>query len=254
VAPAAVRFSGARVLRSLAPKINSISPGFGAPATTIQVIINGAGFGADTFAVVDGNGISALIINKTTTQLTASFDIALNATPGNHNVTVTSNNETSNSKVFSVRVPDHLVVLTDQQGFTTDLGGGGTCPTSYYIRQVQFRVVSSDASGALPTGDVVVEERFGTVTTNTCGNGQPQAASCAPTVNNGTFIDSISTACGSASGPANCGYDIGWKWYWCGNGAQGIQILASLTAQVRKGSVVLNGRSANWPPGTAFRP
>lgn len=150
--------------------------------------------------------------------------------------------------------PDHLVVVEEQQGFTTQLPSGGTCPSSYYLRQVRFRVVSNDANGALPVGNVIVEERFTTVTTNTCGNGQPQAASCATTINNGTFLDSISTGCGSASGPANCGYDINWKWYWCGNGTTGIQTLASLTAQVRKGSVTLNGRSTAWPPGTPFRP
>lgn len=149
--------------------------------------------------------------------------------------------------------PDHLVVVEEQQGFTTQLPSGGTCPSPYFLRQVRFRVVSSDANGALPVGNVVVEERFTTVTTNTCGNGQPQAVSCA-TTNNGTFLESISTGCGSASGQANCGYDISWKWYWCGNGTTGIQTLASLTAQVRKESVSLNGRSTAWPVGTAFRP
>lgn len=150
--------------------------------------------------------------------------------------------------------PDHLVVVEEQQGSTTQLPTGGTCPNPYFLRQVRFRVVSSDANGALPVGNVVVEERFNSVTTNTCGNGQPQAAPCTTTINNGTFIDSISTGCGSAAGQANCGYDISWKWYWCGNGTQGIQILASLTAQVRKESVTLNGRSTEWPTGTAFRP
>ena len=161
------------------------------------------------------------------------------------------------SATASVQVaasPDHLVVVEEQQGLTTQLPSGGTCPNPYFLRQVRFRVVSSDANGAFPVGNVVVEERFDSVTTNTCGNGQPQAASCAPTINNGTFIDNISTGCGSASGPANCGYDINWKWYWCGNGTTGIQTLASLTAQVRKGSVTLNGRSTAWPPGTPFRP
>jgi hypothetical protein len=150
--------------------------------------------------------------------------------------------------------PDHLVVVEEQQGFTTQLPGGGTCPNPYFLRQVRFRFVSSDANGALPVGDVVVEERFDSVTTNTCGNGQPQAASCAPTVNNGTFLETISPGCGSASGPENSGYDINWKWCWCGNGTTGVQTLASLTAQVRKGSVTLNGRSTAWPAGTAFRP
>jgi hypothetical protein len=225
---------------AVGPRIDSMSPAFGAPATTVQVAISGAGFGADSFALADGNGISILITDKSATQLTASFDISLNAIAGDHNVTVRSNNQTSNSKTFSVRVPDHLVVLADQQGYTTQTPTG-TCATQYYIRQVQFQVVSSDATGHLPVGNVVVEERFDSVTTNTCGSGQPQASSCAATINTGTFIDTISTGCGSANGPVNCGYDIAWKWYWCGNGTQGIQTLASLTAQVRRDSVTLTG-------------
>jgi hypothetical protein len=149
--------------------------------------------------------------------------------------------------------PDHLVVLGDQQGYTTQTPTG-TCAVQYFIRQVRFQVVSSDTNGALPVGNVVVEERFDSVTNNTCGNGQPQASSCLPTIGGGTFIDTISPNCGSVNGPPNCGYDINWKWYWCASVGQGIQTLASLTAQVRRDSVTLNGRPTTWPAGTPFRP
>jgi hypothetical protein len=149
--------------------------------------------------------------------------------------------------------PDHLVLLAEQQGYTRELSSGGTCASLYFIRQLVFRVVSQDSNGAGPVGNVRVEERFDSVTTNTCLNGQPQASACSLTINNGTFIESISTGCGSQNGPVGCGYDINWKWYWCGNGTQGIVTLASLNAQVRRDSVTLNGRSSEWPVGTAFR-
>ncbi|MCA1579695.1 MAG: hypothetical protein LC794_20310 [Acidobacteria bacterium] len=150
--------------------------------------------------------------------------------------------------------PDHLVLLADVQGYTNQLPNGGTCPANYFIRQVQFRVVSQDSNGAAPVGDVVVRELFDSISTNTCGNGQPIPSGCDPTDGDGTFIDSITTGCGAVSGPANCGYDANWSWHWCGRINLPIVKLASLNAQVRRDSVTLNGRSQAWPVGTAFRP
>ena len=143
--------------------------------------------------------------------------------------------------------PHHLVVMVDQQGFTTL----GNCSGQYYLRQVQFRVVSQSGQ---TVGDVSVEEIFDSVTNNTCGNGQPQASGCAPTSGGGTFIENVSPGCGSRNGPAGCGYDSVWKWYWCNNGAQGLVALASLNAQVRKESVSINGRASAWPAGSIFNP
>ena len=41
---------------------------------------------------------------------------------------------------------------------------------------------------------------------------------------------------------------------WCGTVNTGIVKLASLTAQVRRDSVTVSGRSSSWPAGTVFRP
>jgi hypothetical protein len=53
------------------------------------------------------------------------------------------------------------------------------------------------------------------VSNNTCGTGNHRLQD-APTITigtaTGTFIDSVSTGCGSANGPAGCGYDIDWGW------------------------------------------
>ena len=162
------------------------------------------------------------------------------------------------SPVHVAASPDHLKVLQDLQGFITALPNGGQCATQYWIRQINFQVVSQDSNGSGPVGNVPVEEQFATVSNNTCGNGQPQASGCAPTINTGTatgtFIDSITTGCGSGNGPAGCGYDIDWGWYCCGSFSRGIVKLASLNGQVRNNSVTINGRSTAWPNGTMFRP
>ncbi len=144
----------------------------------------------------------------------------------------------------------HLLIsrVTDQ------LPNGARCPNLFFLRQVQFQVVSQDSNGAAPVGNVVVRELFDSLSNNSCGNGLPMASGCAPTINNGTFLENISPGCGSATGPANCGYDINWSWHWCGSVNSPLVKLASLNAQVRRDGVTLNGRSGPWPPGTPFRP
>jgi hypothetical protein len=152
--------------------------------------------------------------------------------------------------------PDHLVVVRDQSGYTNLLPDGSTCQYgNFFMRQVGFQVVSQDSNGAQPVGDVVVRETFDSVSDNTCGNDKPEPTGCLSTTNNGTFIDSITVFCKGSTGPANCGYDIKWGWYWCGNVNRPIVKLASLTAQVRRDSVTLNGLATpgSWPAGTPFR-
>jgi hypothetical protein len=67
---------------------------------------------------------------------------------------------TQNTPVQVAASPDHLVVLQDLQGFTTQLPNGNQCATQYFIRQINFQVVSHDSNGAAPVGNVPVEERF----------------------------------------------------------------------------------------------
>jgi len=218
-------------------------------------------------ATVDGNEVTFIGAGQTTIKASWNSSVSVSTQcsggpgflPGPEPigpVTCCNSNTQPRSESTSVQVaasPDHLVLLAEQQGYTRDLPDGGTCVGLYFIRQLVFQVVSQDSNGAGPVGNVRVEERFDSVTTNTCLNGQPQASACTLTINKGTFIESISTGCGSQNGPVGCGYDINWRWYWCGNGSQGIVTLASLNAQVRRDSVTLNGRSSEWPSGTAFR-
>ncbi len=94
------------------PVIDSITPSRALIGTSVDVAITGKGFTADSFIVVEGNGFSALITSKSSTKLIARFDISLNADPGNHNVSVVSNNQSSNKVGFFVQVPSSLSVLS----------------------------------------------------------------------------------------------------------------------------------------------
>jgi hypothetical protein len=170
-----------------------------------------------------GSDADVTAINSGTATVTAQWDVysytsTYNFELGTYVCEESSEQAAPNTPVQVAPAPDHLIVLADQQGFTTQTPTG-TCATQYFIRQIKFQVVSKDPN-PMAVGNVPVEEQFASVTTNTCGNGQPQASGCAPTVTDGTatgtFIESVSPGCGSANGPANCGYDINWAWYWCG--------------------------------------
>jgi hypothetical protein len=215
-------------------------------------------------ASVSGIGSDADVagINTGTATVTAQWDVysytsVFNFELGTYVCEEMVEQTQPNTPVQVAASPDHLVVLQDLQGSISALPDGGECATQYWIRQIRFQVVSQDSNGAGPVGNVPVEELFASVTNNTCGNGQPDPSTCAPTVTEGTatgtFIESISPGCGSANGPPNCGYDINWGWYWCGSFTRGIVKLATLNAQVRQTSVTLNGRPTAWPNGTAFR-
>ena len=212
-------------------------------------------------AGVSGIGSDADVtgINSGTATVTAqwevySYESVFNFELGTYVCEQSVEQTQPNTPVQVAASPDHLIVLGDQQGYTTQLANGGQCATQYFIRQINFQVVSQDSNGALPVGNVPIEELYGSVSTNSCGNGQPLASGCAPTVLNGTFIESVTPGCGSGNGAANCGYDIDWGWYWCGSISRGIVKLASLNSQVRRDSVTINGRATAWPNGTAFRP
>lgn len=210
-----------------------------------------SGIGSDADVTGVNSGAATVTAHWDVYSYTSTYDFELGAY-----VCEESSEQTApNSPVQVAGAPDHLMVLRDQQGLTDQLPNGGQCATLYFIRQIKFQVLSQNSNAMVR--NVPVEEQFFGVSTNTCGNGQPQASGCALTVTDGTvmgtFIDSVSTGCGSANGPANCGYDIDWNWYWCGS-LSGVRVkLASLNAQVRKDSVTINGRSSQWLPGTEFR-
>jgi hypothetical protein len=106
--------AGAGAGTTVAPKITSISPSVGSPGSSESVTVNGAGFGADSFMSASNNGISIVITNiASASQATATFQVSSSTPAGSYQITLTSNSQTSNAVTFTVRVPDHLVVVSD---------------------------------------------------------------------------------------------------------------------------------------------
>jgi len=104
--------------------------------------------------------------------------------------------------------PDHLRVVVDTNGVLAD------CPT-VEIRRVTFQVVDNLET---PVTYAPVQENFFHITTNTCGNGTPNASPCTPTDGSGRFIDTMTINCGGVGGPPHCGYDLTDHWEWCPSG------------------------------------
>src|SRR5207248_3205007 len=147
------------------------------------------------------------------TSMSATFSVDANATAGDRNVTVTVNSQTSNSKTFTVQVPDRLRVVSDTGNFTL-----ANCPT-VVGRLITYQVSDSSTNHLAIAQAISVEDAFDSQTTNTCGNGQPANAFCEPTNDNGQFRDGITmTDTCNASTVANCnanpscGYEHTQRW------------------------------------------
>ncbi|MCP9495952.1 MAG: IPT/TIG domain-containing protein [Pyrinomonadaceae bacterium MAG19_C2-C3] len=94
------------------PSVSSITPARGLIGNTIQITINGDGFGATPKVNVPANGgitVSAVSAANGGTQVKATFAIAEDATGGNIAISVTAGGKTSNSKNFFVQIPSKLV-------------------------------------------------------------------------------------------------------------------------------------------------
>jgi hypothetical protein len=96
-------------------ELTSISPDSGLIGTTVPVDIHGSNFSeCQVISIsISGTGVSASSIDwHNTGLLTADFQIASNATPGNHTVTVSFNGVPTNSENFYVQVPTSLSVVS----------------------------------------------------------------------------------------------------------------------------------------------
>jgi hypothetical protein len=198
------------------PHIDSISPAASAVGHPVTVNLSGKGF-AQGASINAGSGVTVSEITvSSSTSMSATFSVDANATAGDRNVTVTVNSQTSNSKTFTVQVPDRLRVVGD-----TGDGVLASCQT-VHGRRITYQIADSSASHSAITQAISVEEALDNLTTNTCGNGQPSASSCAPADDSGQFIDQISVAptCSSValsncSSNPSCGYEYTQRWSTC---------------------------------------
>jgi hypothetical protein len=145
----------------------------------------------------------------------------------------------------NVGVPDHLIVVVDQQG------ASAMCPsTGVQLRQMQMRVV--DVGGnTVPNSPSVVESLNPAQPANSCGNGSPIPASCAPTAADSTFIDSMGVSgnlCNSGiSRSSGCGFTATSTWNACAT--SGINTLWVSPRVVKSNLVTVDSNSTSFIPG-----
>jgi hypothetical protein len=129
----------------------------------------------------------------------------------------------------NVRLPHHLQVISDDNGVVYQ------CQT-IVGRQIKMKVV--DISNQV-VGLVPVRENFVSITTNTCGNGQPLPTQCGDTDNaNSEFTDNITVNCNNVGG--SCGYNLTDEWQWCPLGSLPVNI-GRLVDTVHANAITVNG-------------
>ena len=85
------------------PVISSISPASGTLGASVPVTLTGANFLAGATVAVSNSGVTVSNVTVVSaTQITANFAIAVTASPGPANVTVTASNGTSAPAVFTI--------------------------------------------------------------------------------------------------------------------------------------------------------
>ena len=143
--------------------------------------------------------------------------------------------------------PDHVRVVLDEQGYP------GTCAnTGVYVRRMQMQVVDiNDANVTVPFSE---QETLSQISTNTCGNGSPIGASCAPAESGGQFGDEMEVShnvCGSGiNRNSGCGYTLTATWSICSGPAASQVPVWSYDGETRSNQIKVNGRSTSYPAGT----
>ena len=142
--------------------------------------------------------------------------------------------------------PDHLVVVTDQQG------ASASCPsTGIQLRQMKMRVVDTNGT-TVPNSPSVAEAQNPSQPANSCGNGSPVASGCAATASDGTFIDNMavsSNLCNSGiSRSSGCGFTVTSTWSACAtSGSNSLWVSPRTTTS---NLVTVDGNSTSFSAGT----
>ncbi len=104
---------------TLPPTLTSISPNTGVQGQTVSVMLTGTNFA--TGATVNVSGTLVTVSNTTvvsSTEITAMFALAANATPGDRNVTVTSSGTTTTTVTFTILPPLAVISTSPAIGAT----------------------------------------------------------------------------------------------------------------------------------------
>jgi hypothetical protein len=105
------------------PTLTSIAPASGVTGTVVNVTLAGANLAGASFKGAIG-GVSVSNVISSAVQVTATFTIASNASPGSRNVTVTTPGGTSNAVTFTVNNP-----VTTFAPIRINAGGGAYTDT-----------------------------------------------------------------------------------------------------------------------------
>jgi hypothetical protein len=154
---------------NVTPRIDSISPAQGPVGMSVNVTVNGQGFGT-TPTIAAGSGITATVNSATDTQIQARFAISGSAAGGNRSVTVTAAGQTSNSVNFLVQIPTSLSIVPGTDSTTTEAScsagsfGTGCGVTRSFIYQVNDQLGQPVQAAGLQVWDA-----FGTPSPNNLG-------------------------------------------------------------------------------------
>jgi hypothetical protein len=185
----------------VAPKVTSITPARGMVGTTVNVTISGRGFKSGATTVQAGTGITvANVVVSSSTTLTADFQIAINATGGDHNVSVSTGGVGSNSdKKFYVQIPTKVgrfdipnlapggigpLVVLDPSGDVKNLAGQ-TLLTNQCGVYRNYALVLLDQAGERITQSYTITENL----SNFQGVGSPPAGATVTIPANGYISD-----------------------------------------------------------------
>ena len=95
------------------PTLTSVSPNSGVQGTAVNVTLTGTNFIAGASVAATGSGIAVNNLTVTSaTQITATLNVAANATVGQHNLSVTTSAGTSGNVSFSVTAAAVVPTLT----------------------------------------------------------------------------------------------------------------------------------------------
>jgi hypothetical protein len=164
------------------PMITSISPPRGLIGNSVDVTINGTGFGASGLSVSAGSGISVTVNNSNSTQIQATFAIAPSASGGNSNVTVTAGGQTSAPSGFYVQIPQTMIrdasygsgglgpLVTITNGNVVDIYGNtlasGGCGV---YRNIGYLLVDQETPAQTIQGVYTLVENFTNYSTDVSG-------------------------------------------------------------------------------------
>jgi hypothetical protein len=215
------------------PSITSLDPNpimIGTSPPDGKLTINGSGFGTSPTVNLP-SGVTSTGQGSTDTQIILTgVNVALSATVGNNNITVTASGQKSPPASLTVDGPYHMLVQSDVTGLCSG------CATTVK-RTVWYQIQNFSGSNA---GTTQMGENGSDGSSSCTPNSLPSFTSCTSNFNslsNGTFGDVWSMNSDSYV-PSGCGFTTTDHWQWCVHSPA--QTLDTLTLYIPTNSILIN--------------